>query len=70
MSTAAAACMHVVVQERVPGRRRSLGLHGRYLPTVAWLTSMPSLSSSPWMRAPPKADWPGSSGGLDHGHRG
>jgi hypothetical protein len=27
-----------------------LGRHGRYLPTVAWLTSMPSLSSSPWMR--------------------
>src|ERR1019366_3212628 len=29
----------------------TLGRHGRYLPTVVWLTSMPSLSSSPWMRS-------------------
>ena len=28
----------------------TLGRHGRDMPTVAWLTSMPSLSSSPWMR--------------------
>jgi putative transposase len=27
--------------------------HGRYLPTEARLTSMPSLSSSPWMRGAP-----------------
>jgi hypothetical protein len=31
-----------------------LGRHGRYLPTVASLTSMPSLSSSPWMRRAPQ----------------
>src|ERR1700736_3997098 len=33
----------------------SLGRHGMYLPTVAWLTSMPSLSSSPWMRGAPQS---------------
>ena len=33
----------------------TLGRHGRYLPTVAWLTSMPSLSSSPWMRGAPQS---------------
>ena len=32
-----------------------MGRHGRYLPTVAWLTSMPSLSSSPWMRGAPQS---------------
>ena len=34
-------------------REGALGRHGMYLPTVAWLTSMPSLSSSPWMRGAP-----------------
>src|SRR6266568_2783741 len=33
----------------------TLGRHGRYLPTVAWLTLMPSLSSSPWMRGAPQS---------------
>src|SRR6185295_9698794 len=28
----------------------TLGRRGRYFPTVAWLTSTPSLSSSRWMR--------------------
>jgi hypothetical protein len=30
-----------------------LGRHGIQRPTVAWLISMPSLSSSPWMRGAP-----------------
>jgi hypothetical protein len=29
------------------------------LPTVAWLTSIPSLSNAPWMRGAPRAGWPG-----------
>jgi hypothetical protein len=33
----------------------TLGRHGMYRPTVAWLTLMPSLSSSPWMRAAPQS---------------
>ena len=33
----------------------TLGRHGRYLPTVAWLTSMPRLSSSQWMRGAPQS---------------
>ena len=32
-----------------------MGRHGRYLPTVAWLASKPSLSSSPWMRGAPQS---------------
>jgi hypothetical protein len=32
-----------------------LGRHGMYLPTVAWHTAMPSLSSSPWMRGAPQS---------------
>src|SRR5882757_5862033 len=47
--------MAVIVQERAPGRGGALGRHERYLPTVAWLTSMPSLSSSPWMRGAPQS---------------
>src|SRR5205809_4514303 len=31
----------------------TLGRHGIHLPTVAWLTLMPSLSNSPWMRGAP-----------------
>src|SRR6266536_2556394 len=31
----------------------TLGRHGIYLPTVAWLILMPSLSSSPWIRGAP-----------------
>jgi hypothetical protein len=31
-----------------------LGRHGRYLPTVARLTSMPSLSNSPGCESPPE----------------
>src|SRR2546427_10251156 len=31
----------------------TLGRHGIQRPTVAWLISMPSLSSSPWMRGAP-----------------
>src|ERR1700731_3901343 len=45
----------VVVQKATPGWGGTLGRHGRYLPTVAWLTSMPSLSSSPWMRGAPQS---------------
>ena len=33
----------------------ALGRRGKCLPTVAWLTSMPSLSSSPWMRGAPQS---------------
>jgi hypothetical protein len=33
----------------------TLGRRGRYLPTVAWLTSMPSLSSSPWIWGAPQS---------------
>jgi hypothetical protein len=47
----------------------TLGRHGICLPTVAWLTSIPSLSSSPWMRGAPHRGWPGSSDGSDHGSR-
>ena len=32
-----------------------MGRHGMYLPTVAWLISIPSLSSSPWMRGAPQS---------------
>jgi hypothetical protein len=31
----------------------TLGRQGIHRPTVAWLTLMPSLSSSPWMRGAP-----------------
>jgi hypothetical protein len=31
----------------------TFGRHGMYLPTVAWLTAIPSLSSSPWIRGAP-----------------
>jgi hypothetical protein len=31
-----------------------LGPHGGYIPTVAWLTSMPSLSNLPRMRGAPQ----------------
>jgi hypothetical protein len=47
----------VVVQEAAPSRGRGLGSRGRYLPTVAWLTSTPSLSNSPWMRGAPELIW-------------
>src|SRR5712691_1521860 len=43
----------VILQEAPPGRGGALGRHGIHLPTVAWLTLMPSLSSSPWMRGAP-----------------
>jgi hypothetical protein len=33
----------------------ALRRRARCLPTVAWLTSMPSLSSSPWMRGAPQS---------------
>ncbi len=69
MSMAAVSCLWLCRNERQVGEG-ALGRHGRYLPTVAWLTSMPSLSSSPWMRARPKAGLPGSSGGSDHRPRG
>ena len=45
---------HVVAQEAAPGRGGTLGRHDMYLPTVAWLTTMPSLSSSPWIRGAPQ----------------
>ena len=45
--------VHVIAQKRAPGREGTLGRHGRYLPTVAWLTSMPSMSNSPWIRGAP-----------------
>jgi len=35
-----------------------------YLPTLAWLISIPSLSNSPWMRGAPRAGWHGTSRGL------
>ena len=38
---------HVVAQEAAPGRGGDLGCQGMYLPTMAWLTSIPSMSSSP-----------------------
>jgi hypothetical protein len=38
---------HVVQQNAAPSRGGSLGRRGRCLPTVAWLTSIPSLSGSP-----------------------
>ena len=41
---------HVVAQEGAPGRGGYLGRYVHDLPTVAWLTSMPSWSSSPWRR--------------------
>jgi hypothetical protein len=44
----------VVVQKAAPSRGGVLGRRGKYLPTVAWLTSMPSLSNSPWMRGAPQ----------------
>jgi hypothetical protein len=50
----------VVVQEAAPSRGRGLGGRGRYLPTVAWLTSTPSLSNSPWMRGAPELIWRGA----------
>jgi hypothetical protein len=40
----------VVVQKAAPSRGGVLGRRRRYLPTVAWLISTPSLSNSPWMR--------------------
>src|SRR5262245_12012931 len=43
----------VVAQEGPPGRGGDLGRHGIQRPTVAWLISIPSLSSSPWMRGAP-----------------
>ena len=33
----------------------TLGRHGMYRPTVAWLILIPSLSSSPWMRGAPQS---------------
>ena len=42
--------MHVIVQKRAPGLGGDLGPPWEIFPTVDWLTSMPSLSSSPSMR--------------------
>jgi hypothetical protein len=42
------------VQKAPPSRGGVLGRRGRYLPTVIWLTSTPSLSNSPWMRGAPQ----------------
>src|ERR1700704_5317604 len=53
MSTAAVSCLWFCRNERQVGEG-ALERHGRYLPTVAWLTSKPSLSSSPWMRGAPQ----------------
>jgi hypothetical protein len=36
----------VVVQNATPGWGGTLGRHGRYLPTVAWLTSMPRVGQA------------------------
>jgi hypothetical protein len=47
----------VVVQEAAPSRGRGLGGRGRYLPTVARLTSTTSLSNSPRMRGAPELIW-------------
>src|ERR1700730_1359946 len=45
MSTATMSVMWFCRKVRQVGEG-TLGRHGRYLPTVAWLTSIPSLSSS------------------------
>ena len=42
-------------------------LRAMYFATVVWPTSRPSLSSSPWMRARPRAGWPGSCPGSADG---
>ena len=52
MSTAAVLCRWLCRNERHVAEG-IFGRHGRYLPTVAWLMSKPSLSSSPWMRGAP-----------------
>src|SRR5690349_12878349 len=51
---AAVSCMWLCRNERQVGEG-AWGRHGRYLLTVAWLTSMPSLSSAPWMRGAPQS---------------
>jgi hypothetical protein len=48
------------VGEGVPTRRTM------YFATVAWLTSIPSFNSSPWMRAHPTVGWRCSSAGSGH----
>ena len=52
MSTAAISRMWLCRNERQVGEG-TLGRYGMYLPTVAWHTAMPSLSTSPWMRGAP-----------------
>ena len=42
-------------------------LRAMYFATLVWPTSMPSLSSSPWMRGAPRAGWPGSCPGSADG---
>ena len=49
MSTATVSPMWLRRKLRQVGEGTA-GRHGMYLPTVAWLTTIPSLSSSPWMR--------------------
>jgi hypothetical protein len=51
------------VDEGVPTRRTM------YFATVAWLTSMPSFKSSPWIRGAPHLGWRYSSAGSDHESR-
>src|ERR1700730_1856577 len=54
MSTATMSVMWFCRKVRQVGEGY-LGRHGMYLPTVAWLTSTPSLSSSPWIRGAPQS---------------
>jgi hypothetical protein len=45
----------VVRQKRTPSLRWRFSMPHMYLETVAWLTSMPSLSNSPWIRGAPQS---------------
>ena len=46
--------LDLTAQDAAPGLRRCPLLRDRYLATVAWLISMPSLSSSPSIRGAPE----------------
>ena len=47
--------LDLIAQKTAPGWEGAPRLRTIYLATVAWLTSMPSLSSSPWIRGAPQS---------------